>query len=210
MKFESLIKYVLPEVQGAPDPLIIEMIRESAIQFCEKTNIYTTEPENIFVTTGLREYDIDAPTTQAQVNHIVKIWGAHGNDNTEMVAKAPDDVYRYTSTDTGAPQFYSQITSNQIIIAPFPDKAYTLRSFTSFKPTNTATSLPDNIMKEHYETIVHGALYRLQQMADRTWSNPNASANNFTLNNKGISAAARRARYGYAGASLTVKAVEFI
>jgi len=209
MKFESLIKYVLPEIQGVPDPMIIEMLRESAIQFCEQTDIYTSEPENLYVVTGIRDYQIDTPSTTVQINHILNIWGANGNNNSEVQAKAPADVFKYTSADTGAPAYFTQIISDQIMIAPYPDKAYTLRTFTSFKPTNRATSVPDSFGKEHYETIIHGALFRLQQMADRTWTNPNAAAANLILYQKGVSAAAKRAKYGYAGASLTVQARDF-
>ena len=40
----------------------------------------------------------------------------------------------------------------------------------SVKPTATSTSIPDTIGKEYRETIVHGALYRLQTMAGQPFA----------------------------------------
>ena len=60
------------------------------------------------------------------------------------------------------------------------------------------------------ETIVHGALYRLQMMKDSPWTDLQAADLNKIMYDKGEARAVRKTKYGNVGAPLTVKYQEFI
>ena len=53
MKYSDLNLYVRPEVQGAPDFIIERAIRDSAIDFCSRSDIYMPEPEFMTVIEGV-------------------------------------------------------------------------------------------------------------------------------------------------------------
>ena len=58
MKYLDLADFVRPEAAGAPDFLLERVIRESAIDFCIKTDAYRLEPETLQIVSGIDEYDV--------------------------------------------------------------------------------------------------------------------------------------------------------
>ena len=49
MRYLEIAEYVRPEAHGAPDFLVERSLREAAIEFCVKTDIYRPEPEDFLV-----------------------------------------------------------------------------------------------------------------------------------------------------------------
>jgi hypothetical protein len=110
---------------------------------------------------------------------------------------------------SGKPKYYSQKDQETILIAPTPNQNYSLYALYSLKPTATATTIPNIIVNEYQETIVHGALYRLQMMKDSPWSDVQAADLNKRMYDKGEAQAVRKTKYGLVGAPLTIKYQEF-
>ena len=73
MKYSDFSAHVRPEVQGAPDFVIERAVRDSAIDFCSRTDIYMPEPEFLTVIAGLNEYAVSLPTG-TELNHILDIF----------------------------------------------------------------------------------------------------------------------------------------
>ncbi len=72
MKYSDFSLYVRPEAQGAPDFLIERSVRDSAIDFCSRTDIYIPEPEFITIIAGVNEYAVSLPSG-TELNHILDI-----------------------------------------------------------------------------------------------------------------------------------------
>lgn len=207
MKYSDFALYVRPEAQGAPDFVIERAVRDSAIDFCARTDVYMPEPEFITVISGVNEYAVSLPTS-TELNHILDIFKDKSAlspiSYNQLLLRLGDE------TTTGSPQFYAQRDNADFYLSPIPATTDSIRVLYSVKPSSASSSIPDTIGKEHRELIAHGALYRLQMMSSQPWSNPAAAANNKQLFERGVGRVIRQVKYGFSGGSLTAKSREFI
>lgn len=207
MKFSDFNQFIRPEVQGCPDFMIERAVRDSAIEFCKRTDMYMPEPEFVTIIDGVNEYAVSLPTG-TELNHIIDIYDDKKPlkpvSYTELLSRLGDE------TETGQPKYYAQRDNTDFYLAPIPSKSDTLRVLYSVKPTSSATSIPDSIGKEHRETISHGALYRLQMMSTQPWANPSAAGMNERIFMREVGRAVRTTKYGFSGGSLTCKPRAFI
>jgi hypothetical protein len=207
MKYSDFSLYVRPEVQGAPDFLIERSVRDSAIDFCSRTDIYIPEPEFITIIAGVNEYAVSLPSG-TELNHILDIF----NDKAALTPISYSQLLlRLGDENTrGTPAYYAQRDNADFYLAPIPAAVESFRVLYSVKPTSSSSSIPDSVGKEHRETIAHGALYRLQMMSGQPWSNPNAAGVNKQLFERGVGKVIRQVKYGFSGGSLTCKPRAFI
>jgi len=76
MKYSDLNVHIRPEVQGCPDFIIERAVRDAAIDFCRRTDVYIPEPEFVIVIGGVNEYSVTIPTG-TELNHIIDIFDNH-------------------------------------------------------------------------------------------------------------------------------------
>tara|TARA_B100000519_G_C14052433_1_gene348092 strand:+ start:111 stop:734 length:624 start_codon:yes stop_codon:yes gene_type:complete len=207
MKYSDFSIYVRPEAQGAPEFLVERAVRDSAIEFCTRTDVYMAEPEFITIVEGVNEYSVTIPVG-TELNRVIDVF-----DN--RVALKPvayqELLHRLgDETETGTPKYYSSRDNAEVFFAPIPGEANSFRVLYSLKPSSASTSIADTVGKEHRETIAHGALYRLQMMAGHAFSAPGAAQNNKVLFDRAVGRVVRQTRYGFVGGALTAKVREFI
>jgi len=206
MKYTDFSLYIRPEVQGAPDFLVERAVRDSAIDFCQRTDIYIAEPEYIAISANVNEYSVSIPTA-TELNHIIDVY----NDKTPLKPVSYTDLLRRLGDEdeTGTPRYYSQRDNDVFFVAPVPDAAESFRVMFTLKPTSTSSSLTDAVAKENREIITHGALYRLQMMNGQVWTSLAMAEANRGLYEKAVGRMVRQAKYG-SGGSLTAVNREFI
>ena len=220
-KIESLVPKVKREAPNCPSFIVIEELRNTIIDFCVNTDIYLADLTLFQSVTGINEYesnDLDIPSG-AELNHILEFFYENGESDAQISEKSfsrlePKSLIGnpslFDSYGKGQPKYYSQKDQEIILLAPTPDKNYSLYALYSLKPTSTATTIPNIIINEYQETIVHGALYRLQMMKDSPWSDLQAADLNKIMYDKGEARAVRKTKYGLVGAPLTVTYQEFV
>lgn len=202
MQFSDFNTFIRPEVQGCPDFLIERSVRDSAVDFCSRTDVYMVEPEDIIVVEGVSEYTVSLPTG-TELNHIIDIFD--DKQALQPVSYSELEQRLGNETERAVPRFYAQRDNTEIYFAPVPDATKTLKVLFSVKPTATSTSIPDTIGRENREAITHGALYRLQMMSGQPFSNISAAQMNNQLFEKSVGRTARQVKYGFSGGSLTCK-----
>jgi len=219
-KIESLVPKVKREVPSCPSFIAIEELRNTIIDFCINTDIYLADLSLFQTVTGINEYesaDLDIPVG-AELNHILDYFCEVGESTAQLSEKnltrlEPKSLIGKPSLfdlyGKGKPKYYSQKDQETILIAPTPNENYSLYALYSLKPTATATTIPNIIVNEYQETIIHGALYRLQMMKDSPWSDVQAADLNKRMYDKGEAQAVRKTKYGLVGAPLTIKYQEF-
>tara|TARA_Y100001938_G_C8046678_1_gene409308 strand:+ start:66 stop:743 length:678 start_codon:yes stop_codon:yes gene_type:complete len=219
-KIESLVPKVKREVPSCPSFIAIEELRNTIIDFCINTDIYLADLSLFQTVTGINEYesaDLDIPVG-AELNHILDFFCEIGESTAQLSEKnltrlEPKSLIGKPSLfdlyGKGKPKYYSQKDQETILIAPTPNENYSLYALYSLKPTATATTIPNIIVNEYQETIIHGALYRLQMMKDSPWSDVQAADLNKRMYDKGEAQAVRKTKYGLVGAPLTIKYQEF-
>lgn len=220
-KIESLVPKVKREAPSLPSFIAIEELRNTIIDFCINTDIYLADLTLLQTVTGINEYeasDLDIPSG-TELNHLIDIFCENGESANQISEKSLSRIEPksligkpslFDSYGKGKPKFYSQKDQETILFAPTPDKNYSFYALYSLKPTATATTIPNIIVNEYQETIIHGALYRLQMMKDSPWSDVQAADLNKRMYDKGEAQAVRKSKYGLVGAPLTVKYQEFV
>ena len=219
-KIESLVPKVKREAPSCPSFIAIEELRNTIIDFCINTDIYLADLSLFQTVTGINEYesaDLDIPVG-SELNHILDFFCEVGESTAQLSEKSltrlePKSLIGKPSLfdmyGSGKPKYYSQKDQETILIDHTPNQNYSLYALYSLKPTATATTIPNIIVNEYQETIVHGALYRLQMMKDSPWSDVQAADLNKRMYDKGEAQAVRKTKYGLVGAPLTIKYQEF-
>lgn len=207
MKYLDIAEYVRTEAHGAPDFVIERAIRESAIEFCVKTDAYRLEPETVQIIAGIDEYDLTIPNG-TELNHIIDIY--RNRETLRPVSYSRLLEVQGDGTQKAKPRYYAQRDNTVFYVAPVPSEKESLKVLYSVKPTSSSTTIPDTIGLEYREAIVHGAIFRLQMMSDQPWSNMGAAQSNKGLFDQRTAQVVREVRYGYGGGALTVKSRAFI
>ena len=220
-KLETLVPKVRREAPNCPKFIIIDELRNTLIDFCINTDIYMQELSPFIVAANVNEYsssDLDIPPG-AELNHIIDIFRSRSDSSITITSQKKLEPIEpkaqigwqsiFNVYGKGKVQYYTQKDQETILVAPTPEATETFYALYSLKPTQSSTTIPNIIANEYQETIVHGALYRLQMMKDCPWTDLQSADLNKRMDDKGEALAVRKTKYGNVGANLTVKYQEF-
>lgn len=142
----------LPAVQvaclGALDMMALDEIRDVLIDFCDQTSIWEYDYGSLYVLKGIREYELDNPSSSSVVAGILEI----------KKGTAPFAAYSFNP-----PAF-------RLNVEPAADFELALR--VKLVPSRSATTIEERIYQDWYRYIVAGAKARMLNMAGKPWSNP--------------------------------------
>lgn len=209
--YEKFFPNILPEVPGAAETIVENAVRNSVIEFCEKSLILQRDHDPITLVEGLVDYDLDPPTGYLCVK-VMKAW----LENNPLDPMAPDFVREaavynrlfssYQSANS-TPRAYLQKDERTISVWSPPEKKYpnglTLR--VALKPTRASSEVEDLIFEDYAETIASGALSRLMMSAGKPYTNIEMAAVHKGLFQQGINMARQRATHGHVRSNLSVK-----
>lgn len=182
--YEQFLDHVMPHVPGCTPDMAVQAIRNTAIEFCERTLILQRDHEPVTVTANVQDYDF-APPRNYLVHKVMKAWFK----NRELVPLTPDQVsdpFAYRSSIAGEnanktePYWLYQKDERTFSVLPWPvetvNEAVTMR--VALKPTRASTTIEDVIYEDWLEAIAAGALVRLQMSPAKPYTLPNAAALN--------------------------------
>lgn len=210
--YEAFFPYVLTEVPGAPEPVVLLAIRNSCIEFCEKSLVLTRDHDPITLLQGINDYELEPPDGYLVVK-VQKAWV----ENNPIDPIAPDIVrdaavynrlFASYSTGSGStPKGYLQKEERSISVWPLPDKRYpnglTLR--VALKPTRASSQIDDVIFEDYAEIIASGALHRLMSSAGKAYTSPELAGVHKLKFDQGVNVARSRALHGHVRSNLSVK-----
>lgn len=206
----SFLDYVLPHVPGCTNEMALLEIKNTLIDFCEKTLVLQVDQEPVTVISGISDYDLDPPRDRLVVK-IMKAW----YKGVDLDPTSPDEVntpsiYNQNSgalVDRGDPRFYIQKDVRSYSLYPIPKEtarlALTMR--VALKPTRSASTIDDFIFEEYAETIGHGAIARLALSQGKPYSDLKLAAARNGMYLTGVNVARDRAQKGYVRSSRHVK-----
>ena len=208
---DLFLDYIMPHVPGCLVDIAKHELRNTIIDFCERTLILQRDIDNISVVKGQIDYDLDPPTGY-KVCKIMKAWYL----SNELIPTAPDmvaapQVYNQSMTDApsqnGIPGGYIQKDNETFSVYPAPAEsvanAITMR--VALKPTRTSTSIEDFLFEDYAEVIAKGTLKRLMLQPAKTYSNNEMAVANNVMYEQGINSARQRSTRGYVRSSQQVK-----
>lgn len=206
----AFLDYVLPHVPGCTNEMALQEIKNTIIDFCEKSLILQTDHDPVTAIVGQIDYDLEPPKDRLVVR-VMKAW-YKGQLLEEM---APDDidtpsVYNQQSgyhVHRGDPLQFFQKEARTFSVYPIPNEtvkqSITLR--VALKPTRSATTIDDLIYEEYAETIGSGAISRLALSPGKPYSNAALANAHRALFQAGLNVARDRSQNGYVRASRQVK-----
>ncbi len=205
--FESLLPDVLPSVYGCSDPVAISAIRSAAIDFCVKSEVYQQELDPVTTVAKIFEYDLEPPKNT--VVHKI-LWAIFDGEKLEPLStglleqRLPD--WR-DKANAGIPKYFVQQSQTIFYLAPMPSttkvESVILRAV--LKPTAAATVLDDEVVNNHKDAIVNGALFRLLRTPAKDWTDFQAAQMYAALYGQGIEDAKLEARAANAPIARSVK-----
>lgn len=168
--FNEIAPTVAARVEGCPHGMIVEALRDAAIEFCKRTRTHTIAQQVTLDGTEEPDFDLDE-----QVLDIIdaSINGKRDNVCISYMNDASDEEtlmtghYRIRFTD-----------ANNFEIQPEPTLAapITVDMMVVVAPGPTAGGIHINLWRAHHETLRSGALARLFLEPTKPWSNPQLGA----------------------------------
>jgi len=173
MKALSLFyPYVLPEVIGAPYPIVDQAIVLTCRDFCQRTAVWTEWMGAIPPGTSNR-FEFDIATSQELVKVVKALAGTTELDVLSYRDVPPDWM---DATSTKLTNKLVHLEGNEFLIFPLPTESIYLQL--AFKPTVTAATVGDVLYDSHAEDIGTGAKARMMTMRDMPFSDINYAAVN--------------------------------
>lgn len=171
--YDSFFPEVLPYVHDCPEIVAINAIRNTCIEFCDKSHYYIFEHDPIVGLAGVSSYDLDLPTGTTAAR-ILDAW----YDNNTLEPKSEDDLKRIFPlnwrTMEGQPSFYMSYVPDTVIISPTPSITETgaLTLLVAIKPTRASTTIDSTIYERWAEQIGFGARARLYDTPNQPYADP--------------------------------------
>ena len=73
VELEAFFPDIEPELPRCPVPVIENRIRDTIIDACERANIWRWDHPEIFIKTGVQNYDLAAPTADTLIHSIIEL-----------------------------------------------------------------------------------------------------------------------------------------
>ncbi len=181
--FSDFYPEVLPEVDGCPNGLALNALRNAAIEFCEKTLVYSHLHSAISAVAAQAQYPF-VPPADTVVIKIMKTW----YDEKVIYPKDQDELntlYTDWRNQDGTPFYYTQDDKRNVLLVPYPSAllADALVMRVTLKPSRAALTIIDEIYEEYGEAISSGAKARLMMMEgdNIAWTNRKQAGTYMTL-----------------------------
>ena len=170
-KYSELINDVLPSLAADPSyPVTEYAIKRACIDFCAGSWLWQYLPDPIDVEAGEAFYDLE-PETGADVSAVMDV--AHNNVpiKAKSIAWLDANLPGWRTTPA-VPKFYTQVDTDQIILAAVPDSNITngLTMTLALQPSQTAVGLPKWIFNQYMYVLAEGAIARLMLMPNKPWT----------------------------------------
>lgn len=210
-QYTDLYPEVLTDLPDCSPDVALIAIRNTVIEFCQKSLIYQITLDPLSLIYNVDTYDLDAPNGY-RVHKVMKAWYR----GVELEPLAPDDLAKpdtyntiinnYTPTKS-PPQGYLQRDFDTVTFTPIPDQAYpnaiTMR--VALVPLRNSTSIDSFIYELFGEAIACGAKARLQISPGKPYTNPDAAAINQQRFVGAVNDARQRAARGNTRSDLMVQ-----
>lgn len=212
VSYDDFLPYVLPDVPGCAEIVAVQQIKNTVIDFCEKSCVVQVDLDPVTLLAGESTYDLEPPTNRL-VTKVMRLF----YKNKELPPVGADYIgsasfYNPDAIDGDAqsnPIGWSQKDTTTFTVFPPPkdreNGAITIRA--AIKPTRAATSCDDIVFEDYVEYIAAGAKARLMIVPNKAYTNPNLVVTQNQFYMQGVNVARQRATRGHTRANLRVKMV---
>jgi len=181
--YEEFLPEVRGEVETCPEVVALNEIRNTVIDFCQKTTIWRMDLDSITVL-------VDTPDYEVEIDQFIKTaginWGYLIDSNTDEVPLTitSEDTLdnggvrsvQMWRTRTGTPSKIYLQDPRTVRLVNIPTESYSLYLGVWVKPSRASFEVPEFIYEKYLEAIAAGAKARILNMKTRPWYDPSAAA----------------------------------
>ena len=199
---------LIPSLAGVPEPLALQALVDSAIQFCDQSLAVTVNLDPITVPVGVTALELEAPT-DTTIAQILYVWY-----DKKVLQAVPygqmTNIYRPDATPIEYTVEYIDETVN-LMVYPAPDKVVEsgLIVRCALRPTRDATKVHDILYQRYSDGILAGAQAILCNMPDQPWTDYTRAAQMGVLARARANQARADMMFGRVQSSMTVQMREF-
>lgn len=205
---ELFLPEVLLECSGAPEPVVLNAVRNACFDFCRKSLFWRETLDPVSYTRGTAEYPLDAPTGA----QIVKVVFVNLDELRIVYPHTDEDAARENpayATKQGVLLGFTQPAADVVRLFPVPQEDGYFVPTVACAPLRTATSVDARLYNLYLETIKYGALWKLLSQGNQPWADKASAADYEAKFWMGANAAALEANRGNSRASTRVAPVPF-
>lgn len=190
MLLDDVLPYVLPHTPGCAEPSALQAIRLAAIEFFSESLLWKLDLSPMSTVASQAAYTYVAPTDAAVARlDSLKLAGA---DIDVVTPAAGRDLIARGTGDTFA---YGTLAG--FVLNPVPAQAgIEIIPYCSLTPSLSAATLPDALVTTYIEALAAGAIARLKQHKDKTYTDPAGAVAYLGTFDAGISKARSEAASG--------------
>jgi len=204
--FSTLVDPVASVVDGCPTPIVVNALREAAIEACSRGLIWPANLVTVTLTAGVGGYIFSTPVAESVVAQLqsARVNGVMLDIYTDRQAIEFDPAW--LSTVQGEPRAIWQMSPTVYNVTPVPDAVttYDLKMRVYLKPITTASAMDTDILNDNQDLIVHGALHRLLLQPKRPWADANMAGYHGKQFSYKLHVARSRTTLGYDNGNLLV------
>lgn len=160
---------ILPYLPGCPEPLVDQVLLNSAIEFCEASLTLRQNLDTFKTSVGKVDYDLDPPSSQHDINRVMGVTVNGRELNAGMAEVIRNDLSTANATPRG---FYTDRTDSTFTLrlAPPPDGSYPVIVAVTLRPARNATQLDDDLFNIWIDPVVSGAIGRAMQIPNQPFT----------------------------------------
>ena len=169
-KYSDMLQDVLPTLKADPSqPMTLYAIKRSVIEFCAGSWIWKVVGDPIDVTAYNGAYDLEPPNG-CDISAVTAVTYCGMPLEARTVEWLNQHVPDWT-TYPRRPRFYTQVDTEQVILAPTPDENHTgaLVVTMALQPSHLSTTFPRWIYNQYIYDLAIGAMARLMMMTNKPW-----------------------------------------
>lgn len=169
--FTDWVPFVQGELPNCPRALMIDAIRQSVIDFCQRTQFWRYRMDSMTTQANVAQYELDTPANCTMVS--VRALSFDGRSLTERNIDDLDNDSPQWRARAGRPDHYVFLDPNTIILSAIPaDSGLVMDATVTLKPTQDSAWCDDSLFAEYRDAIAAGAMARLMLTAGKPWSDP--------------------------------------
>ena len=208
--YDQFLPEVVPYVRDVPEIVAVQAVRNSCIEFCEKTRYLQVDNDPVPLIGGQSNYSLDADTGYVVID-VIEAWVA----DQFLVPKSVEELTRiYRGSDwrsmIGNPYYYYRTQMGSLNLVPTPQYSSSvtqsyLKCRVAIAPSRSSTGVDSDIYERFIESIGFGARARLYGTVNQPYYDPQATLDYRKRFNDAIAEVRTRVNKGLSRASVAIE-----
>ncbi len=172
VSLDAFLPRLLPYTLGAAQPLALQSLLDSAIQFCDETGVVRITTDPVPSRKNQSTYDLDVPA-QTELSRVLRVWlGGHlVHTAAEIMIDDVHGISDSAANNTGNARMVTVIEPGTICFtAPPSDDGMQIIVRAATRPMRSAKQVDDSLFNRWCDAIVSGALYRMASITGQPFS----------------------------------------